>query len=81
MDRKFFFAYNVQAIAEVDHIFRHISIEATGWTPDWTAWPLFVSLTNEDFQETFWVAGNDANVCSEDILTPFPGPWKEEGRC
>ncbi|MGH7974447.1 MAG: transposase family protein [bacterium] len=76
MNRKGFFAYNVQAIADADYIFRHVSIETSGSTHDWTAWQhsgLFRELEERGLPGNFWIAGDDAYVCSEYLLTPFPG--------
>ncbi|MGH7974145.1 MAG: transposase family protein [bacterium] len=76
MNRKGFFSLNVQAIADSNFIFRHVSIEASGSTHDWTAWqlsPLFRLLDNVGLPAGFWIAGDEAFVCSEYMLTPFSG--------
>jgi len=75
-NRKGFFSFNVQAISDADYIFTHASIETAGTTHDWMAWqcsPLFDLLEEKGLPPGFWIAGDDAYVCSEYLLTPYPG--------
>jgi hypothetical protein len=75
-NRKGFFSVNVQAIADSDYVFTHVSMETAGTTHDWLSWqcsPLFHLLQEKGLPGGFWIAADDAYVCSSYMLTPYPG--------
>jgi hypothetical protein len=75
-NRKGFFSVNLQAIADSNYVFTHASLETAGTTHDWLSWqcsPLFQLLQEKGLPGGFWIAADDAYVCSSYMLTPYPG--------
>lgn len=77
--RKGFFSIAVQAIVDARYRFIAISAVCTGATHDSTA--LSVSnigryLQDGNLKKGYWIAGDEAYVCSDSLITPFARSFK-----
>jgi DDE superfamily endonuclease len=82
-NRKGFFAIVVQAMCDASYRFSFISAIAPGSTHDSVAFrmsALYDILKAGALAPGYWVAGNDAYVCAESLLTPHPGRNLSEAR-
>ena len=74
-NQKGFFSINVQAIADSNYEFLLASMETSGTTHDWLSWqcsPLFAKLEEAGLPRGFWIACDNAYVCSSYMMTPYP---------
>jgi hypothetical protein len=75
-NRKGFFAIVVQAMCDASYRFSFISAIAPGSTHDSVAFrmsALYDILKAGSLDPGYWIAGDDAYVCAESLLTPHPG--------
>ena len=76
-NRKGFFSLNVQAMCDSEYRFLYVSSVNPGSTHDSTAFGMS-SLCRMLFRESsrlrndFWIAGDNAYVCSNTLGTPWP---------
>jgi DDE superfamily endonuclease len=85
-NRKGFFALNVQAMCDSDYRFTFASAVCPGSTHDSTAYAVssmagLLSRTGDDtLLPTYWIAVDEAYVCGERIITPWPGRSLSQSR-
>jgi hypothetical protein len=75
-NRKGFFAIVVQSMCDASYRFSFISAIASGSIHDNVAFrmsALYDILKAGDLAPGYWIAGDDAYVCAESLLTPQPG--------
>jgi DDE superfamily endonuclease len=75
-NRKGFFAIVVQAMCDASYRFTFVSAISPGSTHDSVAFrmsSLYDLLTSAALAPGYWIAGDEAYVCAESVLTPYPG--------
>eukprot|EP00873_Tetraselmis_striata_P033163 jgi/Tetstr1/453427/TSEL_040409.t1 len=72
-NRKKFFSINLQAVADAHRRIIYYDLSTAGSTHDSLAWkmsPLGRALDGKGLPDGSWIAGDDAYVCSDYLITP-----------
>jgi DDE superfamily endonuclease len=75
-NRKGFFAIVITAMCDADYRFTFVSAIAPGSTHDSSAFrmsSLHAVLESGALARGYWIAGDEAYICAENLFTPFPG--------
>jgi len=77
-NRKGFFALNIQALCDSTYRFLYMSALTPGSTHDSTALAMselasLLARTDGGLLDNYWIAADDAYVCTERIVCPWPG--------
>jgi len=73
-NRKGFYSLNLQAMCDADRRFMFLGMDAQGSTHDSLAFEmswLKIHLNGGKLPAGYWIAGDDAYLCTESLLTPF----------
>eukprot|EP00951_Prasinocladus_malaysianus_P027384 scaffold245335_cov32-Prasinocladus_malaysianus.AAC.1 len=74
MNRKGFYSINLQAVADANRKIIYHSLETQGSTHDSLAWKMSTLgklLEEYPLPEGYWIAGDEAYVCNEYLITPY----------
>ncbi len=75
------FRMNIQAACDSYRCFVYVSVAAPGWTSGIVAYrKISLSKMVEDLPLGKHVVGDNAYVCSEHLLTPFPGKKRHQAQ-
>ena len=73
--RKYFYVLCIQAMVDSNYTFLSYSCRCVGSTHDslaHAASSLRTYLQNKNLNDEFWIAGDKAYMCAEDLITPVP---------
>lgn len=82
-NRKHCFGMVAQAVCDAKLKFLFVSMRACGSTHDWVAWQLTAlhkAMQSGSWPKDYFIVGDDAYVCNETLITPFPGRGLEESK-